>query len=161
MPKRIPMKRVLPKTLKYEVSQADIDESTSSCDDCPHARAIKRKTGSLKVRVFGGRVSVVGKDGHIYYYSAPTGTHKFEVARDTAGIESCSPGTAVLTSIGPPKKRRPPGKEAEYNRNRADPEKHKEQTLASHRRISQALRAKGLPARHYRTRTGTVEGVVS
>jgi hypothetical protein len=92
-------RRVFPKRIKYDVTQEDIDLSTPTCDNCPHARALKRHTGSKRVRVYGGRVSIVGGDRYRYYYSAPSYTHEFEIARDQVGPGACSPGTAVINYI--------------------------------------------------------------
>jgi hypothetical protein len=92
-------RRVFPKRIKYEITQDDIDLSTPTCENCPHARALKRHTGSKRVRVYGGRVSIIGSDTYRYYYSTPSYVHEFEVARDQVGRDACNPGFAVINYI--------------------------------------------------------------
>jgi hypothetical protein len=91
----IGMKR-LPKKLRYEILPEDIECATACTTNCPHARAIKRVTQSVRVRVYGGRVSIQW-GGRRYYYSAPTYTQKFEGAFDTTGL--VSPGIAIIRYI--------------------------------------------------------------
>ena len=139
-------RRVFPKRIRYEVTQDDIDQSTPTCENCPHARAIKRATGSKRVRVYGGRVSIGGDDQYRYYYSAPTYVHEFEVARDQVGRSACSPGFSVIAYI---ERRRieTSARQLRVNENRR-------QRIAN-------LRAAGETVFPYRTRTGTATGLKS
>lgn len=83
--------RKLPKNLCYTILDEDITCATACPNNCPHARAIKRATKSARVRVFGGRVSIVW-GGRRYYYSVPTSTQAYEGVFDSGGY--VTPGIA-------------------------------------------------------------------
>lgn len=139
-------RRVFPKRIKYEVTQDDIDLSTPTCENCPHARALKRHTGSKRVRVYGSRVSIIGGDLYRYYYSTPGYVHEFEVARDQVGRDACSPGFATINYL---------------ERTRVAPSARQERINQNRRERAARQLATGDTILPYRARTGTATGLKS
>lgn len=139
-------RRVFPKRIRYDVTQDDIDLSTPTCENCPHARALKRHTGSKRVRVYGGRISIVGSDDYRYYYSTPSYVHEFEVARDQAGRGACSPGSAVINYL---------------ERTKVTPSARKDRINDNRRKRAVRQLATGDTIFPYRARTGTATDLAS